>query len=229
MSHRYFVPALPPPGPASVEGDLAHHLGRVLRVRPGEVLLLGDGRGGSASATIVAVDRESVSLQVGPSRHRQPDSCRLHVAFAPPRLQRAEWLFEHGTEAGIAVFHPLWTGRTRPQGERTERWLRIVRSAAGQCDRDWLPEVRAPRELAEFLGDPDLPPRRFLARGGATPLVTLAPRQGELLLLVGPEGGFDPEEELAALAAGFLPCGLGPHILRTETAALVGAALVLGR
>ena len=229
MSHRYFLPALPEPGPAMLDGELAHHLGRVLRVRPGERVVLGDGRGGTANATIAAVDHDRVSVQVEPTRHSPPHGCRLHVAFAPPRMQRAEWLFEHGTEAGVAVFHPLWTTRTRPQGERTERWQRIVRAAAGQCDRAWLPEVRAPRELSDFLRDPDLPTARFLARPSSPPLGTLAPHEGELLLLVGPEGGFATDEEHAALAAGFTPCGLGPHILRTETAALIGAALILGR
>jgi 16S rRNA (uracil1498-N3)-methyltransferase len=156
-------------------------------------------------------------------------ACLVHVAFAPPKLTRAEWLFEHGTEAGVSVFHPLWTSRTRPQGERADRWSRIVRAAAGQCDRDWLPDVRPLRELETFLADPALPAARFVADAGAPPLGELAPRQGEVLLLVGPEGGFTPAEQHAAAAAGFVPAGLGPHTLRTETAALVGAAVVLAR
>ncbi|HEU4418340.1 MAG TPA: RsmE family RNA methyltransferase [Planctomycetota bacterium] len=226
MAQRYFVPSLPPPGQAAVTGDLAHHLGRVLRVQPGTPVLLGDGQGGTAAATVLRVGRTEVELEVQSAVHRPRPPC-VEVAFAPPRLHRAEWLFEHGTEVGISAFRPLWTTRTRPQGERPERWQRIVRAAAGQCDRDWLPEVHAGCELADFLRSDNLPRRRFLASAGAPPLLEVKVTADPVLLLVGPEGGFTDEEAAAARASGFEPRGLGPHTLRTETAALVGAAILL--
>jgi len=226
MPARFFLPSLPAAGAATVDGDLAHHLATVLRARPGLTIVLADGRGGSALATVRAVDRRTVTLQVDVPRQAPAPPRRVQVAFAPPRLQRAEWLFEHGTEVGIDVFQPLWTARTRPQGERPDRWLRIVRAAAGQCDRDWLPEVRPARELLDLVAEPGLPAARFVTQPGATSLAELAPRDADVQVLVGPEGGFSPEEHAAALAAGFVPAGLGPHVLRTETAALVAAALV---
>ena len=226
MAQRYFLPSLPAPGPATVTGDLAHHLGRVLRVLPGTPLVLGDGQGGTAEATVRSVGRTAVELEVEAAVRRPQPRC-VEVAFAPPRLSRAEWLFEHGTEVGITAFRPLWTTRTRPQGERPERWLRIVRAAAGQCDRDWLPEVHAGCEFADFLRDETLPRRRFLASAGAPPLLDAKLNADAVLLLVGPEGGFTDEETEGARAAGFEPRGLGPHTLRTETAALVGAAVLL--
>lgn len=229
MPARFFLPSLPTAGTATVDGDLAHHLAHVLRARPGTELLLADGRGGSAPATVAAVDRRGVTLHVAPARTAPPPAYRVHVAFAPPRLQRAEWLFEHGTEVGIDVFWPLWTARTRPQGERPERWQRIVRAAAGQCDRDWLPVVQPARELHELLAEPTLPAARFLAQPAAPPLLGQAPRDADLLLLIGPEGGFTADERQATLGAGFRPAGLGDHVLRTETAALVAAAIVRGR
>ncbi len=229
MPARFFLPTLPPAGEATLDGDLAHHLAHVLRVRPGARLRLGDGCGSSALATILAVDRRRVRVAVAQAVQAPPPGQRLHVAFAPPRLARAEWLFEHGTEVGIDVFHPLWTARTRPQGERPERWQRIVQAAAGQCDRDWLPAIQPTRELALFLADPALPPVRYLTQPGAPPLATSAATSGDLVVLVGPEGGFADDECAAALAAGFAPVGLGPFVLRTETAALVAAALVRGR
>jgi 16S rRNA (uracil1498-N3)-methyltransferase len=229
MPARFFLPELPPAGAAAVDGDCAHHLAHVLRARPGQTVVVADGRGGSAPATVLAVERHTVRLEVGHKQQVPPPGGRVHVAFAPPRLSRAEWLFEHGTEVGIDVFQPLWTARTRPQGERPERWLRIVRAAAGQCDRDWLPEVRPARELADFLADKALPEARFVAEPGAPSLSTLAPRGTDVLLLVGPEGGFAAEEREQVRGAGFVAGGLGPHVLRTETAALVAAALVLGR
>jgi len=231
MAHRYFVDHLPEPGPTHVDGELAHHLGRVLRSRPGDKVVLGDGRGGTAQTTIVAVGRDRVELRVDAVARAEPPAPAVMLAFAPPRQQRGEWLFEHGTEVGVAVFQPLWTQRTRPQGERPERWAKVVRAAAGQCDRAWLPEVRPAIEFAAFLQQPGLAAARWLATANAPPLrdqfggtpATLT----EAVLLVGPEGGFTAEEQAAAAAAGFQPCGLGPHILRTETAALVGAAMLL--
>lgn len=229
MAHRYFVPDLPQPGPGELDGDLAHHLGRVLRVRAGEPLLLGDGRGGTAPATVIAVDKQRIRIDVGEPRHEPPLPLQLTVAFAVPKLPRLEWLLEHGTEVGVAAFQPLTTARSRPQGERPERWQRIVQSAAGQCDRAWLPVVHAVRELDAFLADPQLPPVRLLASEVGRSANDEPPRRGPVVLLVGPEGGFD-EPELAAIAAArFEPRRFGPHTLRTETASLVGAAVLLAR
>jgi len=229
MAQRYFLDDLPETGFVRLQGDVAHHLATVLRVRPGDQLQLGDGRGTTMAATVQAAARGTVELNVEARTSTPPPFRAIHVAFAPPRLSRAEWLFEHGTEVGIAVFWPLWTARTRPQGERPDRWRKIVLAAAGQCDRAWLPAIRPARELAEFLGDPDLPARRFVALAGAPCLTAADAPAGDTLLLVGPEGGFDAAEQQAALAAGFQPRGLGPHTLRTETAALVGAALLLAQ
>lgn len=225
MAHRYLVPTLPNPGPAAVDGDLAHHLGRVLRSRPGDPVRLGDGRGGTAETEVTSVQRDRVLLLVHSVHHEPPPRPRLLLAFAPPRQQRCEWLFEHGTEVGVAGFQPLWTERTRPQGERPERWLKVVRAAAGQCDRAWLPELHPTIELAEFLRSPGLPARRWIATAGAPPIT---PHDGaDVVLLVGPEGGFSAAEAAAAAAASFQLCGLGPHVLRAETAALAGAAILM--
>ncbi len=225
MANRYFVDDLPPAGPARLEGPLAHHLGTVLRLRPGEQCTLGDGRGGSAQATIENVGKRFVDVQVSAAITAPPPVRRLHLAFAPPRLARAEWLFEHGTEVGVAVFHPLWTTRTRPQGERLERWLKIATAAAGQCDRAFLPQIRAPRELTDFLSDNSLPTRRFVGDADGGPFTAADAAPGDAILLVGPEGGFDPAEAAAIAAAGFAGRNFGPHILRTETAAIVGAGI----
>jgi 16S rRNA (uracil1498-N3)-methyltransferase len=228
MAQRYFLDSLPTHGSFELRGDTAHHLATVLRAKVGEHVRLGDGRGRTVEAVIRSARKDQVQLEVLASEQAPPPARCVHVAFAPPRLNRAEWLFEHGTEVGIAVFHPLWTTRTRPQGERPERWQKIVAAALGQCDRAWLPRIEPAQELADFLAQKDLPAHRFLAAAGGPPLQPLAGVQ-EYLLLVGPEGGFSAGEHDAALAAGFLPRGLGPHTLRTETAALVGAALLLAQ
>ncbi|MBL8750717.1 MAG: 16S rRNA (uracil(1498)-N(3))-methyltransferase [Planctomycetes bacterium] len=226
MPERYFVDELPDAGPADLRGDVAHHLGRVMRARPGDVVRLGDGRGRSADAEVLAVERDVVRARIGAIEEEPPAVRRVCVAFAPPRLSRSEWLFEHGTEVGIAEFWPLWTERTRPQGERLDRWRRIVVAAAGQCDRAWLPLVHPAMEFADFVKTA-VAGARFVASPGAPSLLGLRPAAGDVVLLVGPEGGFTAGEERAARDAGFAPCGLGTSVLRTETAALVGAALLV--
>ena len=227
MPERYFTDQLPGPGPAELRGDVAHHLGRVMRARPGDVVRLGDGRGRSANAEVVLVERDLVRACLTGIEFTPPPVRRVLLAFAPPRLSRAEWLFEHGTEVGVAEFFPLWTERTRPQGERPERWRRIVTAAAGQCDRAWLPVVHPAMEFATFVGSGVGRGARFVASPGAASLLALRPATGDVVLLVGPEGGFTAAEAASAAAAGFAPCGLGDLVLRTETAALVGAALLL--
>jgi 16S rRNA (uracil1498-N3)-methyltransferase len=229
MAQRYFVDEIPEPGRLDLQGDVAHHLGTVLRCQPGAIVQLGDGRGATAEARVVAVARGHLQLQILARVVQPAPAIAVHVAFAPPRLARAEWLFEHGTEVGIAAFHPLWTSRTRPQGEKPERWQKIVVAAAGQCDRAHVPTIAPLQELTAFLQRTDLPAQRFLAAASAPTLAGADPGHGDVLLLVGPEGGFSPAEAAAAVQAGFQPRGLGPHTLRTETAALVGAALLLAR
>lgn len=226
MANRYFLPSLPTPGPHELDGDLAHHLGRVLRVAPGTVVRLGDGRGGTALATVTAVHKHSLRVEVATAQHEPPPVRRVALAFCVVRSPRVDWLFEHATEVGIASFQPLWTSRTRAAVERPERWQRIVQAAAGQCDRAWLPTVHPACALDAFLRGP-LPSRRLLGSAAGVPITDADRAPGELLLLVGPEGGFGTEELAAVDAAGFAPRRFGPHILRTETAALVGTALLL--
>lgn len=227
MANRYFLPTLPTLGPCTLAGDLAHHLGRVLRVRGGDGVVLGDGRGGTALAVVQTVERSRIGCVIESTLAADPAPLRVTLAFAVPKLQRVEWLLEHGTEVGVTTFAPLWTTRTRPVGERLDRWQRIVTAAAGQCDRAWLPTVLAGRELTAMLADTTLPTARVLAAAGAPGLQSDGARRGEVVLLVGPEGGFDDAEMQAIAAAGFAARSFGQHTLRTETAALVGAAILL--
>lgn len=228
MAHRYFLPELPPSGELDLPEAVAHHLGVVLRARAGAEVPLGDGRGGLAMGRLLAIGKRGARVAIEARTTAPPAAPSVQVAFAPPKWQRAEWLLEHGTEVGIDVFRPVATARTRPLGERLDRWLRITQAAAGQCDRAWLPTVLPPVSLAELLAAPDLPSQRWLLEPGAPPLVT-APAAPAALLLVGPEGGFTAAELDQVRSAGFHGAGLGPHVLRSETAALVGAAVLKAR
>ena len=225
MANLYHLPELPPPGVATIGGDVAHHLLRVLRVRPGDEVVLCDGKGRTSTAEVQEAHRRELRALVGPPMQHRPVRPRVTIAFACPRPARADWLLEHGTEVGVATFAPVWTARSRPQTVRLDRWQKIAASAAGQCGRAHLPVIREPVELSTLLAEP-LPARKILAAQDGAPLLSGAP-EDDAVALIGPEGGFDREELDAIAAAGFEAAALGPHILRTETAALVAAAALL--
>jgi 16S rRNA (uracil1498-N3)-methyltransferase len=227
MARRYYCHPLPAAGPATLSPRLGHHLGRVVRTGPGDAVVLFDGAGAEVAATVVEVRGRDVLVEVGAASTqplgRSPRMV-LEVACALPKNPRADWLFEHGTEAGIARFRPILTERTRRQHDRHEHWHRILIAACAQCDRSLLPTIEPTVTLAELCTMP-LPAERYVATASATELGPAA--TGTCLLVVGPEGGLTAHEVDVLVAAGFAARGLGPLTLRTETAVLAGATRLL--
>jgi 16S rRNA (uracil1498-N3)-methyltransferase len=228
MARRYHVAHLDPGARLVLADEVGHHLARVMRVRLGDTVRLFDGRGQEAAAAVVAVRKGEVEVEVGQVTPalREP-RCALDLAFALPKGSRAEWIYEHGTEVGVRAFHPLRCARSsfQPADDRHIRWQRLAHAATGQCDRAHVPQVHPVESFARFVRGPDLPDERYIAMPDGEPLGAAAAARAALL--VGPEGGFTDEEVMLALAHGFRPRSLGPLTLRTETAALVGAARLL--
>jgi 16S rRNA (uracil1498-N3)-methyltransferase len=196
----------------------AHHLTRVLRLRPGEALSASDGRGRWRMCRMTsagAVESESAV-------HTEPaPKPTISVGFAPVKGDRPEWTVQKLTEVGVDRIVPIVAARSvvRWEGDRAlrqaQRWRRVAREAAMQSRRVWLPEVADVIPLAELLASGD---RWVMAqRGGPAP--TLA--ENGVFVLVGPEGGWAPDE----LALDLPRVGLGPTMLRAETAAVAGAFL----
>jgi 16S rRNA (uracil1498-N3)-methyltransferase len=228
MSQRYIVEAIPARGVHRLPAEVSHHLARVMRARAGDTITLCDGRGTECPARLVRVRGDAVEAELLEARTTVPPAePRIEIAFALPKGTRAEWLFEHATEVGVAVLRPLVTARADGAGkaDRRERWLRIARAALAQCGRAHLPEIAAPETLAELLARTDLPDERYVSQLGARALGAAQSRRA--LLVVGPPGGIEPAESALLASAGFAPRGLGPATLRTETAALAGAILLL--
>ncbi|MDX1934385.1 MAG: RsmE family RNA methyltransferase [Capsulimonadales bacterium] len=237
---RFFVPPEAIVGSEAVlPPEVLHHARTVLRLRPGEILILHDGRGfaheaifGEGKSSTVVV-RRSYPLKTEPV-------LRITVAQALTRTgEKMEQVLQHGTEIGAAGFivFPAERSVARPESaekweKRKERWAAIVKSASEQSRRAVLPTVEwEPRlaAVAERLGRFDLAVVLHESAEAAFRTVFPPPETpiGTLLLLVGPEGGWTENEVEVLARVGGRPVNLGPRILRTETAALAALAQAL--
>ena len=234
MSHTPRVFVAPPlgPGPLAVRGSDAKHLAVVMRLRPGDEFLGFAGDGREWRATVTSVDRDTVLATVGElARQEAAPAVILETWIGVVRANRLDDAIEKCVEAGADIIRPVvceFSQRSEVSSPaKTERWLRIAREAAEQAGRLFVPVVEPPVTLTTALerlhGAIVFGHASGQAAGELAPLL---PRLGAVAWLVGPEGGLS-EPELAALKRrGALPLALGPYILRTETAAVVGTAVL---
>ena len=226
----FLLDPLPAAGPARLEGPEGRHAATVKRLRPGEAVLLGDGRGGLAHAVVDVAGRDTVDLTITRRADADPPSPRVVLAQALVKGDRGELAVELATEAGVDGILPWRAARCvarweeGPRGEKAlARWRTTVREAAKQARRPWLPVVEEPvttAALARRVAAADL--AVVLHEAATERLADLAlPRRGELLLVVGPEGGITDAEIAALVEAGARPVRLGPEVLRASTAAAV--------
>ena len=220
-------------------GPEAHHLVHVMRARVGEEVVLFDGSGAEFTAEIEHVNRSAVEFRVFARREVDRElPVELTLGVALPKGERQKWLVEKAVELGVARLVPLETSRSVVQpGDRAPPKLgRAVIEASKQCGRNRLMEITAGQKLDEFVATGRGAACRLLAHPAARADVPaerlpadVLPRldqTGPVLLAVGPEGGFTPEEIDLATAAGWQSIDLGPRVLRIETAAIVLSALV---
>lgn len=217
---RFLAPALPGEGGlVRLSPEVSHHLLRVAGIAPGEAVVLFDGEGRQAGAILRGVEAGQALLEqqeVAASIRVDP----VHLLVAVCKHAAMDTLLRMATELGATHIQPLHCARSVATGDRGDRWERIAEGAAAQCGRADLPTIGAVLPLAAALAAlPEGLTRRVFVPGG--------PRRGTLAppcaLLLGPEGGLSAAEVDLALAAGFEAEGLGPRILRADTA--VAAAL----
>lgn len=225
------VDALPGPGAETeLGGAEGRHAATVRRIRPGEALVLADGRGGLARAEAVAAGRDALTVRLLAVEHVPAPAVRVTVAQALVKGDRGELAVETATEAGADAFLPWRAARCvarwddGPRGDRQlGRWRGTVREAAKQARRPWQPEVGEPvttRQLAERVRS--CAAALVLHESADTGLAAVGlPEAGEVLLVVGPEGGVDDRELDLLAGAGAVPVRLGPEVLRASTAACV--------
>lgn len=221
-------------GRHTIEGDAANHIARVLRLERGDPLTVFDGRGGEYAARIEELRKGAVIVAVADRSTAVRESpLSLTLAQGVSRGERMDWVVQKATELGATSIVPVLTERTvvRLDAKQAERkllhWQGIAAAACEQSGRDRLPAVAAPLSLAEFLRAVDSRATRVLLSPAARLRVADLPRpDGEVVVLIGPEGGLAEAEQQAAVAAGFAPVRLGPRVLRTETAAVAALTLL---
>ncbi len=194
--------------------------------------MLGDGAGRQRWGVVIRVDRHQAVIQLKDVQSPQRDSA-LHLTLAQALLKsdKLDWVIEKGTELGVSEFVLFTCERSlgRAGGNRQVRLARLARSAAQQCQRSRLPSITGPvsfedviarrSETLRLLFWEEDQPRRL------TEVHRQRPDASSVLVVIGPEGGFSAAEAECAAAAGFQLVGLGPRILRAETAAVATASV----
>ncbi len=243
---RQFLIDLPPGEYASPGDDVvlsseeSRHLQTVLRTEPGSLLRLTDGRGFRYTGRLLPVQKSTLVVEIltrceDPTESQRP---LLVLAVAVVKSKRFEWALEKACELGVHVILPLQTeyGNVKPGAGKQQRWRTILTSAVKQCGRSLIPELREITTLAAVLDSAQGPvwfgaspgeerdrsedPAAFTA---VLEIGQKVPR--EIMVCLGPEGGWSPAELALLVKGGASPIHLGPHILRTETAA--AAAMVV--
>ncbi len=220
-------------GTVTLDPIESQHVSGALRRRIGDEIVLVDGQGWVATARLVVVRRGRVEAEVM-SAQREADECSsgVTVALAMVAGRTMDWAVQKAVEVGVRRFVPMETERAQIRGRdhqgRVDHWRRVSLQALKQCRRPWAMEITPVMELTELLD-------RGLAEGLGVVAdrdgcaIGELPRSAGRLLLVGPEGGFSDREDDLLSRHGWPRLRLGPYVLRAETAAIVGGAMMVAR
>jgi 16S rRNA (uracil1498-N3)-methyltransferase len=231
MTLRLYVTADLAAGPLALCKDHAHYVANVMRARAGDDVLVFNGRHGEWRGRLDHVAKNAVTLVLEAQVRAQASEPDLWLVAAPIKKDCIDLVAEKAAELGASALWPVFTRRTVASRVNTERLGAHMREAAEQCERLTVPEVMEPAPLDKVLAGWDAG-RTLLfldESGGGPPLAHVLAElpAGPLAVLVGPEGGFAPEEREALARLPFArPVGLGPRILRAETAAIAALAVV---
>lgn len=239
----------------TVTGDDLRHIRTVLRKQPGDLLTLLDGQGREYTVKITAIGKTEINTEIVEQRKRELPAVRVTLGQGLPKSDKMDFIVQKATELGVFSLAPLITERTimkvKDEEKRSERWRKIAREAAMQSGRPDIPTVGEIMNYRDFLERTPLRPP--LARGehkgggsdaaavgghslllfpweeGTIPIkhvLRQTPGAQNIVVLIGPEGGFSQAEADAAREKGFHLVSLGPNILRTETAAIAVLSMI---
>ncbi len=235
MARRRFMVESFGSGRATLTGEQAHHLARVLRAQPGQLYELSDGRE-VWLGRVAGVSRDRIEFELVKKLAQVAVEPRLVLMAALIKFDRWEWLLEKGTELGVTEIVPVAAARTlkrlaQAAPARSARWEKILLNAAQQARRAAPPRLLPVSRATEALAQVDAQVKILLSEARESPLLRMvlrgfpSPLQS-VALAIGPEGGWTEEEREAAHVAGFREASLGGNILRAETAVLAALAVL---
>lgn len=220
--------------PVDLPTEIAHHL-HVLRMAVGDEITLFNGDGAEFTAQLTGIGKKQAdALVTARSEPAVELPYAVQLAQGLPEGSKMDWIVEKAVELGVAAIQPLAARRSvvKLSAERAEKklghWQGVIEAASCQSGRTRLAALHAPADAMAWLARPDAGTRILLSPRGTATLAQWARtnQAQDLTLMVGPEGGFSPEEEDAAIAAGALPLTMGARVLRTETAALAALSIL---
>ncbi len=224
---------------AAVTGPDVNHIRNVLRMKPGEEILVGNGSGTDYLCRILQIEPDRVTARILSQAPDTELAARIYLLQGIPKGDKMELIIQKAVELGVSQVIPVNTRRTvvkfdaKKEESRVRRWNAIARSAAEQSGRAIVPEVTPVMEWEEALAcaagfDVKIIPYENARGMEATARAVGSVRPGMSVgVLIGPEGGFDEAEADAAREAGFVPVSLGRRILRTETAGLTTLSILM--
>ena len=221
----------------TISGDDANHLARSLRARRGDRITAVDGAGNCAIIELIDFDKETIKARRVSDVKKIVDERKIILADCLPKQNRFDNIIEKATELGVAKIEPLISERTiaRPSGLRIqaklERWRKIAKESAEQCARDTIPEIGEIRELSDWLKeitpfDDTLLLFCWENEQERSVREVLNNWTGNIIVLIGPEGGFSEREVTEIKSAGGVSVSLGKRILKTDTAAISVLAMI---
>jgi 16S rRNA (uracil1498-N3)-methyltransferase len=238
-SNHFFIQHRLGGGPwLCLEGREHHHLSKVARLRPRDEIWLFDEEGTRYRTRIEDIGRERTRLRLleklGPNERRP----KITLAQALFKAMPMDWVIQKATELGLFSFVPVLSERCVVKledrsGKKVQRWSQIAREASKQCRSGLVPAILAPLPLEDFLREWKAGKKLFLSEHRGLPLRDIVrPAQdskiqpSDVLILVGPEGGWTEAEEDKVLRRGYEAVSLGTNILRAETASLAAMAII---
>lgn len=218
-------------------GDDLRHILIVLRMRPGDELMLLDGRGGEYRARIIKTGKAEIVTEIISETRKEIRPPYVTLCLGILKADKMDWVMQKATELGVNAIVPLVTERTivkiKDQEGRLRRWQKIVREAAMQSNRLVIPIVGPIKKLSDLLAETERCQKtvRLFPWEGASrhikDLLVMNPDPQSIIAIIGPEGGFSEREAEVAEAHGFEIVSLGPNILRAETAGLAVLSMIL--
>jgi 16S rRNA (uracil1498-N3)-methyltransferase len=238
-SNHFFIQHSLAGGPwLCLEGREHHHLSKVARLRPRDEIWLFDEEGIRYRARIEDIGRQRTRLRLLEKLEPPQRRSKITLAQALLKAKPMDWLIQKATELGLFSFVPVLSERCVVKlqdrsGKKVQRWSQIAREASKQCRSGLVPAILAPLPLEDFLREWEAGKKLFLSEHRGLPFRDIVrPAQdskiqaSDVLILVGPEGGWTEAEEDKVLRHGYEPVSLGTNILRAETASLAAMAII---